>query len=171
MSRPYYPERVLALDPFHRGMGFVVLEGKDRLVDWGVRRLPGVYDASMKGGVRMLIERYQPAIIVMENLEGEESRRGVRARKALQGVERMVTRLGLAVGRSSVTQVQLTFGKWVARTKEERVQALVQRFPVLGLYRPPYRKPWMSEDPRMSIFDALAFAITYREESQRSTGL
>jgi hypothetical protein len=30
---------------------------------------------------------------------------------------------------------------------------------------PPERKPWMSEDSRMAIFDAAAFAMAFFQES------
>jgi hypothetical protein len=31
----------LAIDPTHRGFGYVVLEGSDHLIDWGVRHVQG----------------------------------------------------------------------------------------------------------------------------------
>jgi len=38
MSRAYTKDiRVLAIDPSTRGFGFAVLEGPDRLIDWGVK--------------------------------------------------------------------------------------------------------------------------------------
>ena len=36
----------------------------------------------------------------------------------------------------------------------------------LLLYVPPERKPWMSEDPRMGIFDAAALAWMYFHERE-----
>ena len=44
-------------------------------------------------------------------------------------------------------------------TKHGRACILVERFPELNAFLPPFRKPWMSEDARMSIFDSLAFAV------------
>jgi hypothetical protein len=46
-------------------------------------------------------------------------------------------------------------------TKYERAQAVVQRFPVLTQKLPPKRKPWESEDYRMSVFAAAALAMAY----------
>lgn len=38
MSRAYTKDiRVLAIDPSTRGFGFAVLEGPNRLIDWGVK--------------------------------------------------------------------------------------------------------------------------------------
>jgi hypothetical protein len=39
--------------------------------------------------------------------------------------------------------------------------AIAKRFPELALRLPRFRKPWMSEDYRMSIFDAAAFGLAY----------
>ena len=39
--------------------------------------------------------------------------------------------------------------------------AIVERLPELTPWRPPFRKPWMSESHRASIFDAAALALTY----------
>jgi hypothetical protein len=40
---------------------------------------------------------------------------------------------------------------------------IAKRFPEeLGSRLPPERKPWMSEDSRMNIFDAVALALVFR---------
>jgi hypothetical protein len=46
-------------------------------------------------------------------------------------------------------------------TKNEIAEAIARRVPALHLYVPPARKPWMSEDARMGIFDAAALAFMY----------
>ena len=57
MTRPW---RVLALDPTHRGFGFVVLEGPTTLVDWGVKRVGPAKNQETIAKVSGLIERYRP---------------------------------------------------------------------------------------------------------------
>ncbi len=39
--------------------------------------------------------------------------------------------------------------------------AIAGRLPALAPRLPPFRKPWMCEDYRMSIFDAASFALTF----------
>jgi hypothetical protein len=41
---------------------------------------------------------------------------------------------------------------------------VVKRFPVLTQKLPPKRKPWESEDYRMSMFEALAIAAQYPDQ-------
>jgi hypothetical protein len=45
-------------------------------------------------------------------------------------------------------------------TKHALAEIIAKRFPEeLGSRLPPKRKPWMSEDSRMNIFDAVALAL------------
>ncbi|MCX6925726.1 MAG: hypothetical protein NT154_21315, partial [Verrucomicrobia bacterium] len=48
-------------------------------------------------------------------------------------------------------------------TKHALAEIIAQRFPEeLGFRVPPKRRPWMSEDFRMDIFDAVALALMVR---------
>ena len=48
-------------------------------------------------------------------------------------------------------------------TKHALAEIIAKQFPEqLGLQLPPKRKPWMSEDSRMNIFDAVALVLVYR---------
>jgi hypothetical protein len=44
--------------------------------------------------------------------------------------------------------------------KAKTARIVAAKFPELRSRLPPERKPWMSEDYRMAIFDAAAFALT-----------
>ena len=59
--------------------------------------------------------------------------------------------------------------KPVPQNKYEIAIAIAKRFPELAPRLPRLRKPWMSEDDRMSIFDAigLAAAFFYVENKKR----
>ena len=46
-------------------------------------------------------------------------------------------------------------------------QAPIEQFPELAPRLPRFRKLWMSEDERMSIFDALSLALALLEEEAR----
>jgi hypothetical protein len=48
-----------------------------------------------------------------------------------------------------------------ASSKQEIAAAIANRFPELAPRLPRFRKPWMSEDYRMSIFDAVALGLIY----------
>ena len=47
-------------------------------------------------------------------------------------------------------------------TKQACAETLAAKFPVeLASRLPPKRRPWMSEDPRMDIFDAVGLAAVF----------
>ena len=73
--------RVLAIDPTTRGFGFAVLEGPDRLVDWGVKTVKQDKHAGCLVKVREIIALYQPTVLVIENAQGQGSRRCARVRQ------------------------------------------------------------------------------------------
>jgi hypothetical protein len=50
------------------------------------------------------------------------------------------------------------FEEFGATTKQEIAQTIAKHIPALNLYVPPARKPWMSQDARMGLFDAAALA-------------
>ena len=155
------PERLLALDPCHRGVGFVVLDPGSRLVDWGVYRVSNNSHEAAAAVVCTLIERYRPRNIVVECMESSTTRRGARAKALIRAVVKASGISGIPVSRYTIPQVYAVFARWKVRKKAARAMLLSAEFPALRMYRPPHRRPWMSEDPRMAIFDALSFAVTH----------
>jgi hypothetical protein len=52
-------------------------------------------------------------------------------------------------------------------TKHALAEIIAHRFPdELGFRLPPKRRPWMSEDSRMDIFDAVALVLAYYRSSR-----
>ena len=68
-------KRILAIDPINRGFGFVVLEGPEYLVDWGVKEVPNNKNAHALWAIENLIGRYQPDKLVVEDYTSRDSRR------------------------------------------------------------------------------------------------
>jgi Holliday junction resolvasome RuvABC endonuclease subunit len=153
--------RVLAIAPSTRGFGFAVLEGPETLVDWGVRTVRGDKNVRCVAEVNHLIELYQPNMIVLENCTAKNSKRHERIRKLIRGIAALAKSRGIKTERFSRTQVRCAFSANCSATKEQIAEAIGERFPdELGSRLPPHRQPWMSEDYRMTIFDAVALALT-----------
>ena len=68
MSRAYTKDiRVLAIDPSTRGFGFAVLEGPNRLIDWGVKETKIDKNRRSLKLIDELVNDYQPyAMVVFE---------------------------------------------------------------------------------------------------------
>jgi hypothetical protein len=162
MTRPRTAEaRVLAIDPTHRGFGYVVFEGPDLLVDWGERNIRGQKNAGSVEAVTRLIERYQPDVLVVEDPSSADCRRWPRVQLLIRELGVQAARTNITIRRLSRAGVRKVFGASGASTKYEIARAIASRFPELALRLPPERKPWMSEDARMAIFDASAFALAF----------
>jgi hypothetical protein len=58
-------------------------------------------------------------------------------------------------------EIESTFCRFQARTKEEIAWAIVGIFPELLVRLPPKRKKWQPEPHRMIIFDAIATGFAY----------
>jgi hypothetical protein len=69
----------------------------------------------------------------------------------------------------AVRDVRRAFATVGATNKAAVAATLVERFPELAPYLPRRRKPWMSEDERMAIFDATALSVTARNHRRTLT--
>ncbi len=161
MSTLYLEEkRVLALDPTSKGLGFAVLEGPDRLVDWGLKHVRGDLNGKSLAQASDLIRQYQPNLLVIEDARAQGCRRR-------QRVRRLLARLAPLARRHRV-RCRAIPQRWVlacfaleATNKQRIAVAIAERFPELDPRLPPLRNPFMGEDERTAIFDATALALTF----------
>jgi len=153
--------RVLAVDLSTRGFGYAIFEGPDMLVDWGTKDIRVDKERITLRNIGDLLQRYEPSVLVVEDCAHVTARRTARIARLTEqmlAVARTHGVSGCSVPRAAVYR---HFAENNARTKYEIAVALANGFPALALRLPPKRKPWQSEDPRTSIFDAAAFGITY----------
>jgi Holliday junction resolvasome RuvABC endonuclease subunit len=149
----------LAIDPATRGFGFAVLEGPERLIDWGVKETKTDKKRRTLKLVGELIEWYRPNIIVLEDTGAQVSRRCNRVEELIEAIAKLAAQSNVKTRRVSKSEIREVFAECPAQTKHEIAIAIGKRFPELAPRVPPFRKPWMSEDYRMSIFDAVALAL------------
>jgi len=150
--------RVLAIDPFSRGIGFAVLEGPERLIDWGLKTTGRADNEKAIRATLALVARFQPDVLAVEDSGAVGSRRCGRVQTLLDRIVSTKARR-LPVRRVSRGQLSAIGPLPQAGTKHGRACLLAERFPELQLSLPRFRKPWMSEDDRMAIFDAVGFAV------------
>jgi len=158
-------DRVLSIDLCNRGVGFVVLEGRRKLVDWGVKQARKARETRTLAALGQLIDLYRPDVLLLEDCFVQGSRRCPRVRKLLKQTEDLALVRNLKVCYVSCAQVRQAFARSKAVTKHEIACVIAARLALLAPQLPPPRKPWMSEGPRMSIFDAAAFALSFYESS------
>ena len=154
--------RVLALDLRPRSIGFVVFEGPEELLDWGVRSLRDFAGRSVPAGQRLipLLSEFQPTVVLLKSSVQETLRRKPHLEDVLdtiqrEGMDRIAVRL------VSSQQIDHMFPSSI-RNKDYLAAQVAKRFPDLAWKLPPPRiKIWQREHYRMSIFDAAALALAY----------
>ena len=155
---------LLAIDPTSRGFAFAVLEAPAFLVDWGSKTIRDE-SGSLVRKVDELLSRYQPDVLVLEELAAKGARRHKRARREIGSIERRALKRGVRVERVSRLAVLDTFAP--EKSKYEVALRLAEVFPVLANRLPRKRKTWTPEEARMNIFDALAIAAAAVEPARR----
>lgn len=162
MTKPRDNEiRVLALDLHPRGFGYAIFEGTARLVDWGTKDIRKDKERATLSKIAQLVRLYRPMVLVVEDCKHAKSRRNGRVRRLTETILKAAQEFAV-VGRAlPLAAVYRMFARNGAGTKYEIASALVRAFPELMVRLPPKRKPWQSEDSRMSIFDAVALGLAY----------
>lgn len=149
--------RVLAVDPTSKGFGFAVIEVDLFLVDYGIAR---VWSARMREFIDRaysVVEKYRPVMIVLPRGSSAKSQRRRRAKlSAFAAHLRLHHHPVVMLPRDSVLKTFEPSGT----TKHEIAIAIAKAFPELTSRLPRKRRPWMSEDESMNVFDAVALALT-----------
>jgi Holliday junction resolvasome RuvABC endonuclease subunit len=159
---PKYP-RILAIAPSTRGFGYAVLEGHNILVDWGVRSIKGDKNAGSIEKVEKMIALYEPQVMVLEDTGAKESRRSPRIQALTKQLIAVAESRTIKVALFPRKQVRQVFFADGCGTKHALAEIIARQFPEeLGFRLPPKRRPWMSEDSRMDIFDAVALGLVIR---------
>jgi hypothetical protein len=153
---------VLAVYPFSRGFAFVLFEGPDSPFEWGVKEIREKRKSNRTlEEIKKLIDRYRPEVLVIEDTTNGGSRRTSRIRKLYRMLVHFAEAEYLDLYRCSKKEVKTCFASVGAGTKYEIAKAIATQIPAFAHRIPRFRKPWMSEDPRQSLFDAAALGLTY----------
>jgi hypothetical protein len=148
----------------NRGFGFALVEGLNTLVDWGVKNVEGDKNTGSVARVKAMIAHYEPDVLALEDTLAKPFRRAPRIRALTKRIVSMSNSQDVSVILLKREQVRRVFFGDDQGTKYALAQILADRFPdELGLRLPPKRRPWMSEDSRMGIFDAVALALAVRK--------
>jgi hypothetical protein len=148
--------RVVAFDPTTRGFAYAIMEGRWNLIDWGMVHVLLRTDSNILSRVKKIIDRTLPDLVVVE--DGRGTRRRERARRINKRIAELAKRHNIPVRRVSRSCVREALKP--AFTKDEIALAVASIFPELGPRLPrPRDKSYKTEDERMSIFDAVSFAL------------
>jgi hypothetical protein len=150
------PELVLAVYPNARGFAFVLFEGPNALVDWGISELRR--SKRHEGCVRFvsgLLEKNRPDVLLLRHMPG-----GRNAGLAPQFIE-LAKSEGMPVVPISRNQVRQAFSSLGRAPRQAIVGEIARRLPIFASFQPGRRKIWNGEDRRMGLFDAASLAIAF----------
>jgi hypothetical protein len=125
----------------------------------GVRRSGS--NARCLSRIASLLALHTPDVLVLQNMSEGGTHRAPRIQELNRRAAELADQRGMLVRSYSRTQVLEYFAELGAMTKQMIAETIAKHIPALSLYVPPARKPWMSEDARMGIFDAVALAWVY----------
>src|SRR5437868_1445059 len=127
--------RVLALDLHPRSFGYAVIEGSDRLLDWGVRGHRHDDDSTgvLIRRLRPLLELWRPSVLVLHNA-ASVARPNPKRDRLLKRIaaEARSHRVHLRMLKNTPAENR---SKRV--TKYESARLVAERFPTLVQYLPP----------------------------------
>lgn len=153
---------VLAVSAFSRGFAFVLFEGPESPFDWGVKEIKEKHkNVKTLAAIKALIDRYRPEVLVITDLSESKSRQTSRVRKLHRMLKHLATTEYVDLYQFPKSTVKEYFSPVGASTKYEIAQVIAQQIPAFSHRLPPYRKAWMSADPRQYLFDAAALGLVF----------
>ena len=132
--------RILAIDPFVSGLGFVVLEGSESLIDWGLRTVKGEKNLACLRIIESLIVHYNSSTLVVENCQVKGCRRRQRVKDLIEDMVALAKARRTKCRRVARLTVQKAFSQDAAFTKHQIATELARRFPELARHLPRSRK-------------------------------
>ena len=151
------PERVLAICLTYRGFGYVIFDNPSFVFDWGHCSV----DQHDPNVFRERITKLMTTNAVDRLLIYQEKNRPTRIQRNILSLGPICKSLGIQLEKISKDQISEVFESFGSYTKYQRAGIVASYLPELSYKLPPQRKPWMSEDLRMSIFDSACLALAY----------
>jgi hypothetical protein len=162
---------VLAVYPNTQGFAFVLFKDHLSPIDWGVKEIHGPRKHSRcVARVTVILERHEPDIMVLQDTSPTGTRRSRRVISLNAAFAKLASDRAIPVHAYSREEVLSAFGEFGLPNKHSMAELIAKHIPALENYLPRPRKPWMSEDARMGIFDAAALALVFFQRAGGSEG-
>ncbi len=159
------PSRIFAVSLSSRGFGYAVVEGNDRLVDYGKKVFDDNKNVRSLAHIEKIITRSQPDVLVLQDVNAKGTRRDPRIKELHRKVVALAKHHRIKAVTISGTALRTALLGNPKGTKHEMAEVLATWFPdELASRLPPKRRDWTSEDARMDIFDAVGLAAVARKQ-------
>ena len=151
---------VLAVHPTSSGFGWVVFDATGALTEWGVASAKEGRKLRLVNRFKSLLARFGPAVLVFEAHEGEHERAD-RIRKLYRAFDNIAHRADTRVYVYDREAVATALDIPARSSRYDVARKVIELRPGLSHRMPRKQAFGASEDPRQSLFDAAALALTY----------
>jgi hypothetical protein len=154
--------RILAIAPTSRGFGYAVMEGPKWLMAHGNKAILKNKNARALVWVDKFIRLYKPSVLILPDVNASDTHRATRIKNLHRQIGALARKHQLKLKLVTGTKMRELLLDDSKGTKQAMAEALAKLFPEeLKSRLPPKRRPWMSEDPRMDIFDAVGLVAVF----------
>jgi hypothetical protein len=152
---------VLAIHPTARGFGWVLFESPLAPVDWGIAFAKRGRNERLFKRFERLLSRYEPSVLVLEEFERGTTLRAGITERLCQTMMHLARLRGMEVHAFRRSAIRAVFATVGARTRYEIAEIVRQQIDAFS-HRMPRRRTLLTRpDPKQSLFDAAAVAVTY----------
>lgn len=153
---------VLSIYLNSRGFSFVLFEGHLSPFDWGIREIRGPEKGDRRlPYIMQLFDRYAPDVLVIQDTSAQGTERVRWISNLNASIAALAKDRDIPVFAYSREQVRSAFERYGFPNKQSLAALIAKQIPAFEQYVPPPRKPWMSEDRRMGLFDAAALGVVF----------
>lgn len=151
-----------------RGFAFVVFEGHFSPFDWGIREIRGPRKCNRcLPRIKQIVDRYAPNFIVIQDTSEHGTQRARWITTLNVSINVLAKDRSIPVFAYSRDQVRGVFERRECPNKHSLAEIIAKQIPAFERYVPPPRKPWMSEDRRMGLFDAAGLGLAFFQSIDR----
>lgn len=165
--------RLLAFEIRSSRMGFVVLEGPTKLLDWGVRRFgakEGPLRQTVSSRIEGLLRTRHPDLVVVRDRTYYTAAANKRFATIISSVRAVTKRHSSKFKLLIARRVRRHFALAGFLTKHEIAAELSRQFVELSWKLPSRRKAYESEAHAMVIFDAAATGVAFIVQQTHENG-
>ena len=152
---------ILALFPNVVGLGYVCLENPQTLLKAGIMQVRPMSNKKALNHVKDLVGIFNPKIVILRDFDTHKPRKNKLIQQLLNEITTYAKEKHIRTFQYSRQQIRDVFELHGATSKYEISKQIITWFPTLADRAPKKRKPWLPEDSKMGIFDAMALAIAH----------
>jgi len=158
-------QRILSLVFGTRKVGFSVSYGTDSLIDWGVKHIPGSDKSIALEKVRTLIDRFQPGLICLQDINEPQCRLGKPVRDIITGVSTFAKDNSIPYEMVSKLEIMDGLGIEYSCEKSELLNKVICRHSNMNFPKMEKRKIWESEAYATPYLMAAALPLSLTQEN------